>query len=289
MLPGPAINVEMSLAQTLERRGFAVSGACWNTLSGGRTNRSWWVTGETLSIVVKLFDPRGQNPMFPNDPVSEALALEHLAGLELAPVLLDHFGTASAVCIVYEYIKGKTWRAGAGSVAGLLKRVHAIEAPRQLRRAPDGSHAIEQQTKVILSQCPSHRAQAMWDLKPVGSIPPTGRSCLLHGDPVPGNIIGSGTDWHLIDWQCPSVGDPCEDLAIFLSPAMQLTYRGACLSKSEHRAFISAYGDHEITERYQRLAPWYHWRMAAYCTWIEARRDVSARAACDAEIASMPA
>ncbi|WP_297773944.1 phosphotransferase [uncultured Roseovarius sp.] len=279
----------MTLAQTLELRGFVALDAHWTSLAGGRTNRSWRVNSEAGSIVIKLFGPCGLNPMFPNDPNSEVLALEHLAGRKLAPVLLDHFQTKAGYCIVYEHVAGKMWQGGPASVAGLLDRVHALDAPLSLRRAPDGSHAIEQQTRLILSHCPPARARAVWHLKPGGSIPPSGRSCLLHGDPVPGNIIGSGDDWYLIDWQCPAIGDPCEDLSIFLSPAMQMAYRGVRLSENERQSFISGYPDLEIIERYLLLAPWYHWRMAAYCTWIQTRNEASVGSAYEAEIAAIRA
>ena len=63
------------------------------------------------------------------------------------------------------------------------------------------------------------------------------------------------------------MGDPCEDLAILLSPAMQHVYRGTPLSADERDALFDGYADTEIIDRYQTLAPLFHWRMAAYCLW----------------------
>jgi aminoglycoside phosphotransferase (APT) family kinase protein len=60
----------------------------------------------------------------------------------------------------------------------------------------------------------------------------------------------------LIDWQCPAVGDPCEDIAIFLSPAMQLAYRGTVLSRAEEQVFLTAYSDASTLKRYANIAPW---------------------------------
>ena len=88
----------------------------------------------------------------------------------------------------------------------------------------------------------------------------------------------------LIDWQCPAIGDPCEDIAVFLSPAMQIIYRGTALSTAERNAFLRAYPDEATIQRYRQLEPWYHWRMAAYCLWKEARGDKHAARAYAAEI-----
>ena len=113
--------------------------------------------------------------------------------------------------------------------------------------------------------------------------------CFLHGDPVAGNIVGNPEDWRLIDWQCPAIGDPCEDIALFLSPAMQMAYRGAPLSEGERQRFLATYPDPEITRRYQSLAAFYHWRMAAYCLWLDSRGDRAAGEGTEAEIAAMSA
>ena len=65
----------------------------------------------------------------------------------------------------------------------------------------------------------------------------------------------------------PATGDATEDLATFLSPAMQWLYRGRVLSPPETEAFLAAYPDPAVTARYLRLQPLYRWRMAAHCLW----------------------
>ena len=39
----------------------------------------------------------------------------------------------------------------------------------------------------------------------------------------------------LIDWQCPALGDPAEDIACFLSPAMQVIYGAGPLDAARER------------------------------------------------------
>lgn len=108
---------------------------------------------------------------------------------------------------------------------------------------------------------------------------PASKLRLVHGDPVPGNIVVSNRRIILIDWQCPVLGDPAEDLAIFLSPAMQFLYRGSPLADAERQVFLHAYPDRATVARFLALEPWFHWRMAAYCLWQAGRgRSEYARA-----------
>lgn len=238
-------------------------------------------------MVVKLFGAGSGNPLFPNDPALEVASLRHLEGTHLAPVWLDDFPTDAGYCVVYRHVAGQSWQAGAAEIATLLHRVHGLTGPGHLRMAPDGSAALVRQTEAILAQCAPSSAETLRKLQPARGIPPSGRRCFLHGDPVPGNIVGAPGDWRLIDWQCPAIGDPCEDIALFLSPAMQLAYRGPPLSESERQSFLTTYPDREIIHRYLSLAGFYHWRMAAYCLWLDSRGDCSARAGAEAEIAAM--
>lgn len=278
---------QFGLRDALLRRGFPVADAPWVRLLGGRSNRSWKVEAPGLSIVVKLFGVGVDNPLFPNDPRAEVASLQHLEGLDIAPGWVDDFDTAHGHCVIYQHVPGCTWQAGAAEVALLLHRVHRMAGPVTLRPAPNGSAALLRQAEDILSRCPVGTAQSVRALRPAGRIPGLSRACFLHGDPVPGNIVGEAGHWRLIDWQCPARGDPCEDIALFLSPAMQIAYRGAPLSESERHCFLDAYPEQEIVRRYRALAAFYHWRMVAYCLWLDSRGDVSARHDATAEIAAM--
>ena len=84
---------------------------------------------------------------------------------------------------------------------------------------------------------------------------------------MPGNIIATPNGPVLIDWQCPARGDPAEDLATFLSPAMHWLYRGKLPDEAERAQFLDAYPDPVVVDRYLRLAPLFRWRMAAHCLW----------------------
>ena len=197
---------QSELQDALLRRGFALSDALWSRLLGGRTNQSWKVEDEDLSIVVKLFAKVSDNPLFPNDASAEVASLRHLDNLNLAPKWLDDFATAEGHCVIYQHVPGQSWQTGVSEIAALLYRVHAMAGPENLRTVPDGSEGLLRQTEQILSHCPAVKAKPVWSFRPSGVIPPVGRMCLLHGDPVAGNIVGNPGDWRLIDWQCPAIG-----------------------------------------------------------------------------------
>jgi len=234
-------------------------------LAGGRTNRVWRLRGGAYDLVLKLYASGGAMPLFANDPAREAACLAALSGSGLAPGLVAADPGGGPPWVLYRHLPGVGWMQGVGLVADLLARVHAAVPPPGLPKAPDGSAALARQTLEILSLCRSAPAAELRALAPRGEVAPSGQARLLHGDPVPGNIMVQDGQATLIDWQCPALGDPVGDLAIFASPAMQHAYRGSPLDGAEKDEFLRAYPDRAAVERYRALAPWYHWRMAAYC------------------------
>src|SRR5690606_1496502 len=123
---------------------------------------------------------------------------------------------------------GAPWIRDAAPVGALLSRLHRIAPPDSLRRVPGESSAILAQGDAMLDYLANPGDLA--DLRPGARHASEGKAVFLHGDPVPGNIIADKEKVVLIDWQCPARGDPIHDLALFLSPAMQVLGRGAPLS-----------------------------------------------------------
>ncbi len=243
----------------------------WQPMQGGRTNRLWRVGDD----VVKVFMANAASSLFPNDAGQEAAALRHFAPLGLAPELR----AATDDWIVYRFVPGQTWHHAIGDVANVLGQLHQSPAPYPpFRRLPTGAEALRDQTARLM-------AAAGLNL-PLPPAPKTTEPqvCPLHGDAVAGNIIVGKAGLCLIDWQCPALGDPTEDLATFLSPAMQTLYRGAPLTKSEIHTFLMAYPDQTISVRYLALRPLYRLRMAAHCLWRAQRGDHCFAQAAQAEL-----
>lgn len=258
---------DQNVKKLLLRDGLIGPDAAWYPLPGGQTNSVWRVGNR----VVKRFAAQDGNPRFPNDPRQEAAMLRYLAKQEIAPRLLGLIAHQGAVWIVYEHLAGDLWQQGAAQVGNLLRRLHQMPAPDGLRILPGGSNAILQQVHAILPCLPDDLATVLQQKRPPVIVTPTNTTALLHGDVVPGNIVVTPQGARLIDWQCPAQGDPVEDLAVFLSPAMQLIYRGRPLSDQERADFLAAYDDPIVCERVQAMQPWHHWGMAAYCGWKAAR------------------
>lgn len=279
--PSPCTLPPDTLAQAVIARGFATGHAHWIPLRGGRSNRLWHVTNPVAPAardcpsgwVVKLFAPQQNNPLFANDAHRETQLLTHLDGQDIAPRLQAYLSPPAGEAIIYEHLDGAIWQGNPAPVAALLHRLHGLPAPERLAlpHAADGSVELLRQIRTILEACPEQIQNTLTpELKTLAArrdIPASGAMRLLHGDPVAGNLIDTSNGLRLIDWQCPALGDPCEDIAHFLSPAQQLVYRGSPLSRGETEEFLAAYCDRKTTARYTRLAPWYHARMAAYCGW----------------------
>ena len=260
---------DLRFFQSLRARGLEVSAPL--PLQGGRSNRVW----RGGDLVIKLYLQEGRNPLFANDPTREISALAALSGTGMVPVLRASGLFEGHSWLAYGHIIGAPWQRDTAHVAQLLGRLHDQPAFAGVPAGVNGSAALEIQTSAILAQCSEQNADVarLIELRPFGQVPPLQHLALIHGDPVPGNLLAHDGTLTLIDWQCPQLGDPSEDLALFLSPAMQYLYRGLPLSALEEDAFLAAYPDPRLVGRYLALKPWFHWRMAAYCLWRSQRGE----------------
>lgn len=255
------------LVASLVEDKLIVAGAEFESLYGGRTNRVWKVLDGDGDRVLKLYRSDPSNPMFRNDAQLEAACLQALADTGFVPRLRGSGQFGSEQWVYYDHAPGSPWRSDPEPVARLLRRLHQMKVPIDAPGGSNGSNDLERHGTRILQLCRPNDRGALLDLKPKTAMAATTQTCLIHGDPVAGNILIAPTGLTLIDWQCPAIGDPCEDLALFLSPAMQQLYRGAPLSAEEEQRFLTGYGDARIVERYTALKSWFAWRMAAYCLW----------------------
>ncbi|MQQ08484.1 phosphotransferase [Epibacterium sp. SM1979] len=250
-------------------------------LVGGRSNQVF----QLGATVLKVYNPVRANPLFANDPQREALMLRCLDDTGLVPRFVNAGLDAGLHWIEYAHVSGTPWHSGAGQVAQILAKLHRQKIAIDLPKGANGSADLEAQTEVILAACQTD--PGLGTLRPRCPVAPLDTCALIHGDPVPGNILVASPQWRLIDWQCPVWGDPAEDLAVFLSPSMQFLYRGAVLSAAEEQEFLSAYPDPNVMSRYLTLRPWFHWRMAAYCAWRAEKGAAADRQALSLEVAKL--
>ncbi|WP_298853592.1 aminoglycoside phosphotransferase family protein [uncultured Ruegeria sp.] len=255
------------LVDHLHTQGLVSARPQFETLYGGRTNRVWKILGGDGDKVLKLYSTILRNPLFRNDAELEAQCLTALGPTGFVPRLRAAGQHNEAHWVFYDHAPGAPWRQGADLVGDLLCRLHSLSIIVPAPYGSNGSADLRAHGHRILQGCSSEARGKLEELQPSISVAPTEQTCLIHGDLVAGNILVSADGLTLIDWQCPALGDPCEDLALFLSPAMQVVYRGFPLTAAEEDQFLSAYGRSDIVARYQQLKPWYAWRMAAYCLW----------------------
>ena len=264
------------LGRGLLSAGLIKADAAWKPLSGGKTNAVWKVSTRSGALVCKLF-LKDKNPLFPNDPQLEYAVLNGLERTGLAPSPRFLVRVEGHDVLGYDFVPALDAVPVVTDVAEMLGRLHQVSqaAPKVL---PSGSEALTRQVRVIQNECISRPPDFPRDM-PLVKVDPVARNALIHRDVVPGNIIATGKGPILIDWQCPALGDPAEDLASFLSPAMQYLYAGRPLPKATEAAFLDAYPHRETVARYLALRPLFHLRMVAYCHWrAERGADGYARA-----------
>ncbi len=263
--------------------------ARWLRLRGGRTNRVWLVERaggppSSAPVVVKLCDGPA-TPLFPNDPEAEMAALRRLCGTGLAPRPIGAAASALGRVLVCEHVAAGG-PAAPGAVARALARLHALAPPEGLRRldpGPDGLHArLVAVARTLRGPLPAPVREALG--APPPDAPAPVRPAFLHGDPVPGNALAAPGGCVLIDWQCPALGDPCDDLAIALSPAMRRLDGLEPLTRAARAAALAAYGDRAVAARLARLAPLHRALIAAHCLWRAERGSAGAREAAALEL-----
>lgn len=279
---------EMSLLKSeLAAAGIVKEGLEWQLFSGGRTNRIWRIGQGDHALVCKLFNSDGGTILFPNDIAAESSALRALSGTGLAPVFICEFKSSRGLCLIYRYSAGRPWRGDVRAVSETLARLHQLPPPAKIRKIHGSADAIHSLGNAILTNCYSARAGNLRSLRPELPDCANNSRVFLHGDLVPGNIICGPGGIVLIDWQCPAIGDPCEDISTFLSPAMQSLYGHRPLSDVEQTDLLDAYTSPVTKARYLALKPLFHWRMAAHCLWKYENGQAEYRPAMELEIAAL--
>ena len=258
----------------------------WTRLQGGRTNRLWAFHSGSRTFVCKLYSDKAATPLFPNDADAEANALNALAGSGLAPRLERKLHLPSGPVLIYEHVT-QTGLHSPAATASALARLHDQMPHAGLRQLAQRPLAILHQGEAMLRGVTDQRVEPLKALRPLPPETTVFAQVFLHGDPVPANVIQTATGPCFIDWQCPAIGDPSEDLALYLSPAMQHLYGGQPLDSAQISAFLAAYDYPERAARYRHLMPLYHWRMAAYCLWKTRYGDKDYSIGADLEIARL--
>ncbi|MCA0044252.1 phosphotransferase [Celeribacter litoreus] len=266
--------------------GLGMQSCEWTSLKGGRTNRAWRAKCSDDDVVFKVFDQARANPLFPNDPDAEATAMVTLRGTGLAPNFRYRMQFEDAECLVYDHQPGEALPGFDANAAKTLWNLHQIKVPDGLRRVSCTPDALIAEGKWFLRNADHPSVEMIANRQPCLINLSCGPDVFLHGDPVPSNFVRHGEALTLIDWQCPAVGDACFDLGLAMSPAMHLVY-GSKAEDAPSMDVLSAYPDAETVSRYRMLAPFVHWRMAAYCAWKAGQGEAVYGDAISAELTAL--
>ena len=163
-------------------------------LTGGFWNDVYQLRGNGRNWVIKHFRATNPNGLYPILPQAEALALQTLSGLGVAPepvVFLPH-----VPLLIYEYFEGDVWQTDAASVGRLLRRLHDVPITTEsgFRQLPLETAAILWQGDHFLGQVGSDAlVQQLGAVRPMPQpLPSLARPSLVHTDPWPGNIVQNG-------------------------------------------------------------------------------------------------
>jgi aminoglycoside phosphotransferase (APT) family kinase protein len=254
-------------------------------LTGGFWNRVYRLRSKedtAIDWVVKQFVQVPVNPMFPILPTAEYAALQFLDEHECAPTPITFIADSPiGSLLVYEYVQGSSWNGDLEAAATLLAAVQGIPintfAMNAFRKLPTGSPELLEHADAMLERHTSALSQSVRELRPKlasQSVYPNQREVLVHTDCGPGNMVSSPDGLRLIDWQCPGIGDGLQDVATFLSPAMQVLYGYPVLTDSQEQHFLGAYisalgqtpsDSQETLARFHGFRSSHHYRFAAYC------------------------
>jgi thiamine kinase len=249
-----------------------------DSLTGGYLNQVYRVRGkecgEDVDWVMKFFMPETELALFPNLPAEERKATYLASTIGRAPVPISYFETTEGPVLIYEYCEGEIWQEGVGDVGRLLRDLRTLDTTGYtFREVPILPADILAEGDAFLPKISAEmRARLTW-LRPKPIEIEAVSHSFLHTDIGPGNIIVAKDTGRLvvIDWQCPAVGDPVQDVIAFLSPAFQILYGRRPLNDAEEAEFFAAYDDPELKRHYDQVLPFYDWRMAGYCATRQAK------------------
>ena len=259
-----------TITQLLKREGLLGKKIVTRPLEGGLWNNALRVDSAKRSFVFKTFSEFDESAFFPNSLSNEAEALTRLDGLRVSPTFVAIWPEKNL--LVYEYISGSTWSGDVAPVARLLRRKESVD-PHGFPLGKLSPQALLSEAKSIYEKCLTPEpppCPASLEL----SAPE--RLSLIHRDVGPNNLIGSGDGLRLIDWQCPTQGDLTEDIYSFLSPAFQIVSERQPLNDRQIDVFFQVLDEPTVARRYWQLAPFYAWRMIAYCQWRAETHSVAA-------------
>ncbi len=238
-------------------------------LEGGYWNEVFRLRSAAFDWVLKrFFAEPSRERLFPILPESEALAFKLLSPLGITPKFVAFFpasDTEQAV-LLYDFAVGERLEGGFVQVAELLKRLHRFKLEAgSFRKLATHPQAILRQADALLEGCNHDLLADLLAVRPkLVAYQELEALSLVHTDAWQGNFIASAEQLVLIDWQCPGLGDPAEDVWTFLYSGFQQLIGLELYSAKQQALFLDAYADAAMQARLRTLEPFFAYRVAAH-------------------------
>lgn len=207
-----------------------------------------------------------------------------LSGSGLAPCPDSFVPLPNGWSLVVSHAVVEAKHVQAEGLAKLLAQIHAHAPWPGLPPTSLEPQSILDQSATMISA--DGMPKWLAHLKPKAGDPGKVIRRVIHRDLVPANVVATKCGVAVgLDWQCPALGDPCEDISHATSPAMQsLSQRHPQIGIED---VAEAYPDPFLRSRFYRMEPLYRWRMACYCLWKLRRGEDRYRAGLDMECAAL--
>lgn len=234
-------------------------------LTGGLGNRCWRLRDARRDLVVRLGAAHAD--AFGVDRRDEVLAQSMAAGHGLAPEVLWH--EAAAGLLVTEFVPGRSWSreearepASAARSGAWLRALHGLPVPEGIACVDFGA-----------------RAMALGKALPPGTFPAPLQECaarqrrrlgnpavpvLCHHDLHHLNIVDTGPQLIVLDWEYAGAGEPLMDLAGYAA------YHD--LNEAAVTALLAAYAGNASRVCRDRLAAARWLFEFVWLLWLETRR-----------------
>ncbi|MCA9838856.1 MAG: aminoglycoside phosphotransferase family protein [Trueperaceae bacterium] len=249
----------------------ASNGVRLEPLKGGYWNEVYRIQGDGFDWVLKRFYQEALRArLYPMLPDSEALALKTLKGKALAPEFVAYFPAQEheRAVLIYHYVPGSLYSGNIANIATLMRQLHKLDvadAPfRVLPQTPE--EILKQADELLAASQDDELGRNLKALRPEAiAMPLVEKPSLVHTDAWIGNFIGENNQLRLIDWQCPGLGDPAEDIWTFLESGFQQLINLPLYSTTEKVSFLETYADETLKKRLELLRPYFAYRVAAHC------------------------
>ncbi len=249
------------ISESTELRLDKLEGGYWNEVFRLRSAAFDWV-------LKRFFAEPSRERLFPILPESEALALKLLSPLGVTPKFVAFFPASETeqAVLLYDFAVGERLEGGFVQVAELFKRLHRFKLEAGVfRKLATHPQAILRQADALLADCNHALKSDLLALRPEPiAFKEVEMLSLVHTDAWQGNFIASAEQLVLIDWQCPGLGDPAEDVWTFLYSGFQQLIGLELYSAKQQALFLDAYADSAMQERLRKLEPFFVYRVAAH-------------------------